>query len=256
VRVLLWVVISVLVTFTVFAIPLVLGGVAFDLTYVPPGDWRSDLAAAVTLGSLVGAVFTHFLLLVPSGCAVFLDHAIRNKRVPLGRALREAWTRFVTNAPRLFVVLLVVSLLYLPWLVLVGGAAFFSYVALAATQQALAVAALIVLVGLPLGFFPLLVTLGLAVPVVILEERSATSALARSWELVRPHLVAFGLLVLGNFALVALLGALLGWLSDLLGAQLLVGIVSPLIDIMLWPALLVAAYHGLMAENAGILGRR
>ena len=33
-------------------------------------------------------------------------------------------------------------------------------------------------------------------------------------------------------------------------------VLSTFIDILLWPSLLVAAYHGLAAENVGVLGRR
>lgn len=249
-RLVLWTAFSILATFLVFSLPLVTSGALFTLTYAGEQTWVSDLLAAVVFGCAFGMLVTHFLFLVPSGCAVFLDHAIRGRRPPLVEAFREAWWRFVSNAPRLLGVLVVVALLYLPYLILVLGAAWFLD---GASRLA---AGLFLLLALPLGFFPILTTLGLAVPVVILEERSAHAALARSWELVRPHLAAFGLLVLGYFLLVAVLGAVMGLLGDATGLRVPFGVASQLIDVLLWPSLLVAAYHGLSAENAGVLGRR
>ncbi len=93
-------------------------------------------------------------------------------------------------------------------------------------------------------------------PVVILEERSAHAALARAWELVRRHLVTFGLLVLGYYVLVAVLGSILGLIGGATGLGAPFGVLSQLIDVLLWPSLLVAAYHGLSAEDAGVLGRK
>jgi hypothetical protein len=252
VRLLLWTLLSALATFVVFSIPIVLGYEAFKLTYDGgAGSWKSDIAAAIVFGSIGAAMIVHFLFLAPSGCAVFLDHALRGKRPPLGAALQEAWRRFLRAAPRLLGVLVVVLLLYLPYAILVFGAAW-----LLAGAGAKAPAVLALLLGLPLGLLPLLVALGPSVPIVILEERSVGSALSRSWELVRPHALSFAALVVCWFFLVAVLGSLFAVLGSATGLPAVFGVLSQLIDVLFWPALLVAAYHGLAAENAGVLGRR
>lgn len=252
VRLLLWVVLSVIATFTLFSIPITLGWEAFKLTYDGgAGNWKSDIAAAIVFGSLFAGMITHFLFLVPSGCAVFLDHAIRGKRVALGAALGEAWRRFLRAAPRLLGVLIVVGLLLLPYAILILGAAW-----LVNGAGATAFALILLVVGLPLGLLPLMTVLGPAVPIVILEERSVGAALSRSWELVRPHALSFAALVVCCFFLVALLGSLFAFLGAATGAPRMFGILAQLVDVLLWPALLVAAYHGLAAENAGVLGRR
>lgn len=247
-RLVLWTGFSILTVFLVFSIPLVLLVALFKLT--PQEGWVADLLAAGVFGCALGMLVTHFLFLVPSGCAVFLDHAIRGRRPPLVDAFGEAWRRFVGNAPRLLGVLVVVALLYLPYLILVLGAAWFIN---GASSPA---AALFLIVMLPVGFFPILTALGLAVPVVILEERSAHAALARSWELVRRHLPAFAALVAGYYVVVAVLGSVLGAVGGVTGLGVPIGVVSQLIDVLLWPSLLVAAYHGLSAENVGVLGRK
>ncbi len=251
-RLVLWTGFSILTVFLIFAIPLVLLVALFKLT--EQTGWVADLLAAGVFGCAVGMLVTHFLFLVPSGCAVFLDHAIRGRRPPLREAFQEAWWRFVSNAPRLLGVLVVVALLYLPYLILVLGAAWFMGGSGSQTGQVAAV--LFLITAVPLGLFPILTALGLAVPVVILEERSAHAALARSWALVRGHLVSFGALVLGYFLLVAVLGAVLGLIGGATGLSVPLGVLSQLIDVLLWPSLLVAAYHGLSAEDAGVLGRK
>lgn len=252
VRLVLWTLLSVVATMLVFTLPIALGLEAFKLTYDGgAGSWRSDIAAAVVLGSIIAALITHFLFIVPSGCAVFLDHALRGERPPLGEALREAWRRFLRAAPRLLGVLIVVGLLYLPYAILVFGAAWLLWGAGAKVASVVAL-----LLGLPLGLLPLLTALGPAVPIVILEERSVGSALSRSWELVRPHALPFAALVVCWFFLVALLGSLFAALGAATGLPTVFGVLSQLIDVLFWPALLVAAYHGLAAENAGVLGRR
>lgn len=245
-----WTAFSVLATFTVFALPIVLSFFAFKLTYEGEPTWLTDLLAATFFASSAGMVLTHFLFLVPSGCAVFLDHAIRGRRPPLGAAFREAWWRFVGSAPRLFGVLVVVALLFLPYAVLVLGAAWVINVGVGPLP-----ATLLALAGLSLGLLPIFTVLGLAVPVVVLEERSAHAALARAWELVRGHLLTFGLLVVAYFVVVAVVGGVLGLLGALTGLQVPLGVLSQLIDVLLWPSLLVAAYHGLSAEQAGVPGR-
>ncbi|MCO5166008.1 MAG: zinc-ribbon domain-containing protein [Planctomycetes bacterium] len=246
-----WTAFSVLATFTVFALPIVLSGLAFQVTYDGQATWLTDLLAAVFVAASVGMLLTHFLFLVPAGCAVFLDHAIRGRRLPLGEAFREAWWRFLASAPRLLGVLVVVALLFLPFAVLVLGAA---WVVNAGAGPLPAL--LLVLGGLSVGLLPIFTVLGLAVPVVVLEERSAHAALARAWELVRGHLASFGLLVVAYFVVVVVLGSVLGAVGAVTGLRVPLGVLSQLIDVLLWPSLLVAAYHGLSAEQAGVLGRK
>lgn len=247
-RLVLWTLFSIAATFTIFSIPLVLLVALFTLT--DRQSMVSQLLAAGVFACAVAMLATHFLFLVPSGSAVFLDHALRGRRPPLRDAFREAWWRFVGNAPRLFGVFVVVALLYLPYLFLVLGAAWFI------NEASSPLALLFLVLALPLGFYPILTALGLAVPVVILEERTAHESLARAWELVRGHLLTFGALVFFYFLLVAVLGLILGLIGSATGLDAVFGMISQMIDVLLWPSLLVAAYHGLAAEHAGVLGRR
>ena len=96
--------------------------------------------------------------------------------------------------------------------------------------------------------------LGLATPIVMLEERGAIQALSRAWSLSRTQLPVVGLILL-EYGLVYLFAALLlAVLGHLIGAPPLIVLLAHILDV-LWPALLVAIYHGLAAEEAEVLGR-
>jgi len=175
---------------------------------------------------------------------VLIDAAIRGRPAPIGAGLRRAWHRVVRNLGALLGVfafyLLLAVLAVVPALPLGAW--------LAERTGAWTAAALPPAVALIVAGVLLIPAVGLAVPVVVLEERGAFDALGRAWRLGR---LRYGTLVVltGVFAC-AYGGALaLGALGP--GVT---GVVSRVLDLVA-PALLVTAYHGVAAEDAGVLGR-
>ncbi len=113
-----------------------------------------------------------------------------------------------------------------------------------------------VLLGIPITG-AILGAFGLSIPAVILEHRSATEAFGRAWTLARLRpwvatvygtvFVMLGMIVtnrLGEFQ------AQLGY------PGLVLSLVIAFVADIAWPAVLVAAYHGLVAEEARLVGRR
>lgn len=248
-KILVWNLASVLATFTVFGIPLALGFYAWRAAQ--DGSALREAAAAVVLASGMAMLIVHYLLVVPSGCATFLDQAIRGASVPFGEAFRIGWRRVLQNAPALVGVALTIFVVLLPFLVAIVGGAWLAY-----DRGAQAVAALILLIAPPLVFFPVVSAFGLAVPVVVLEERSATAALGRAWELVRPQLLVVCGLVVGFFVAQGVLTTTFAALTDALGLPRPLMLFASYLTDLVWPALLVAAYHGLSAEQVGVPGRK
>jgi hypothetical protein len=247
----LWNFVSILATFTVFAVPIALGVYFFrEHEAANSVSAMREIWAGIALGGISGAWVTYYGLLVPAGCSLFVDAAIRGQKPSLGSAFGTATRRLIRNAGSLFLVLLLLILLYLPFSVLLLAGGF--YVDQAAGPLA---AVLLIAVGLLLGFFALMTTLGLAVPVVVLEERSATEALTRAWSLASDRLPEIGLLVLG-FAI-----AYGGWCvvdAQAIGALGRAGAPLVLLTVVVdavWPALLTAIYHGLAADDGAVLGR-
>ena len=96
----------------------------------------------------------------------------------------------------------------------------------------------------------LFAALGLAVPVCLLEEREAIDSLGRAWALSQQRF----------FPLVGLIVTyyVVGWILVAPFLALNWPLEAAVLGQLLWlfqPALLVAAYHGLSAEAAGVLGR-
>lgn len=256
-----WNVVATLLAVAVFALPILISVKAFDEVYEGPGAATSvgpEALAGVALILIVGTFLTQYAVLVPAGCSVFVDMAIRGRRPAFGAAMKEAFGRVLRNAVSLFVVLLVQVLLFVLYLLLVLAAAYW----VRAASEPLAI--LVFLLGAGAGFFALVTGLGLAVPVVMLEERSGTAALGRAWELVSQQPWSVASLILawcvfyGVYSIAVYVAAEAGTAalgSFVAGAAVPVILVNAFVDVA-WPALLVAMYHGLAAEDAGVVGRR
>ena len=247
----IWNLLSAVTTFVVFAIPISLG-VYFFRAHEAARTLSAmrEVWAGLALGGFCGAWVTYYAMLVPAGCSLFVDAAIRGERQPLGAAFAAAFRRLVRNAGTLFVVLLLLVMVYLPFMVLLLATGYYLD-QLAGTV----VAGAVIVLGLAFGFFALLTTLGLAVPVVVLEERSATESLNRSWTLVRERLPEVAALVLG-FAVVYGIWCVVDYgVMRALGQVGLPLVVLTVVVDAVWPALLTATYHGLAADDADVKGR-
>lgn len=248
-RVLAWNLLALVASALLLAVP-VGAAYAFQAEMQAGGaSWRSDAWAAVFLGSALGVYVLYYLVVVPAGCSVLVDQAIRGGGPGFAGALRATVARVTRHAGDLFVIIVCLVVAYAPWFVLVSGGAMLLHGG-GAPDLALALA----LVGLPLGLLPLAVAFGLGAPVVVLEGRPALQALARAWELARPHLPGMVGLVAGYFLLYGVVAAGLAALAQVSGLPLVTAALAHLLD-LLWPALLVAAYHGLAAEHAAVPGR-
>ncbi len=240
----LWSVFAALVGVTVCALPAALGGFAFlehGLT-----RWSGTFGAGVALGALIAFWVGTELLLVPAGSALLVDRALRGRPLPVGEGLFATWHRVIRNAGVLFQVFLVYFLLAL--LLLLPSLPVAAWLLERTDSWATAAAAPAVFLGL--GVVLVLPALGLAVPIVILEERPALQSLQRAWALAQPR---YPTLLALTVAFTALYAAGTGGLA-LLGIDGLLLVVPRLLDLFI-PALLVAAYHGLASEQAGVLGR-
>lgn len=216
---------------------------------------KSQLLAGLVIGGALAALVTYYLLLVPAGCSVFLDAALRGRQLGFGAAFRDAWQRVSRTGPSLVAV----------WLLLILGglAALMPGLALAYGVDAAlgtgpATGVLLVSAGVTVLAF--LGAIGVAVPVVVLEERPALEAIGRAWALARPRLGEVILLVLGYLLLHGAFTTMVWKIQPALadpGDVVIPGLLvvcGHVVD-LIWPALLVTAYHGLAAEEAGVLGR-
>lgn len=210
----------------------------------------AQLGGSLVVGALVLYWVSVNFLLLPAGCALFVDQELRRSPLPFGVAFARTVRRVARNAGALFAVFLVYVLLTL-LLLLPGLVLFFASALSVGPSSPLPIGLLASELGLGLLFVA--AGLGLAVPVVVLEERGAFQALGRAWQLAAPRF--WELCVL--FASYALLYALATALASALARAtlpLLGLLLSGVLDLF-WPALLVTAYHGLAAEDAGVLGR-
>ena len=256
-RMLAWNLAGLVLVVLVFTPLMAIGFAGWDREAPPAAVdlWRAvkaDLFAGLVLGGAGACLATYYGLLVPAGCSVFLDAALRGRQVPFGAAFGQAWRRVTRTGPSLIAVSL---LLILAFSVAVVAILALAYPLREVGQGRLSLA-LVGALGAPatLAFFT---ALGLVVPVVVLEERSALEGLARAWTLARWRLWDVAILVVGYGAAHLVFSLLLWRISPALGGLLLPGLLTLLGHVvdLIWPALLVATYHGLAAEEAGIVGR-
>jgi hypothetical protein len=241
-----WTILAGVSAAVVCALPILLG----MANYVRYGvqAWQGLAGGTIALIGLLVLVVSWAFLLTPAGGAVLVDHSLRDDELPFGEAMGRAAMAVLfrsTSLSAIFAVYLALVTLF----VLPGLAAFYWLFHLTGSEL-LPTIFLAGEVGVGLVF--LVATLGLAVPVCLLEDVSAGPALARSWALSSQGLssmaglsalyVGVGFVAHVPFALAGL--GNLGWMASFtVGALFL-------------PALLVAAYHGLAAEDARILGRQ
>jgi hypothetical protein len=255
-RLVAWNVVAFLVSFTVCAIPGVIGVMVLAASGYAWGDDLDtagrQLGAFLALGSVVMGVVLKEFILLPAGCAIFVDQAIRSRDLGFGEAFALAFRRVIRSAGTLFLVFLVYALLAMLLLLPASLLLVYGSQVLGNPDQTLLPLAgfTLILCG---GLLLLVVGLGLAVPAVVLEQRSAFEALGRAWELSQQHLWSWA----GMVIVYALLYAICSVAFQALGQVTipLVSLVLSMLPDLFWPALLVAAYHGLVAEHAGTLGR-
>ncbi len=256
-RVIVWSLLASLVSFVVCGIPALLGWMTYH-------DAGGDTLVGMLGGSLyAGSIATLWVLveflLLPAGCAVLIDDAIRKRTDSFYDAFQRAFRRVIRNAGALGLVFVIYTLLTL-LLALLAAVVF--YVLAQATGLRIdstgtphgplvALAAFPLILGVGLTF--LAASLGLAVPVVILEQRPAFDALGRAWELSQQRFAqVVGIVVV--FAIGYAIAAMIAfWIGSVTFAA--IGILLSRVLDLFWPALLVATYHGLSAEYCGVLGR-
>lgn len=243
-----WAVVALLTSLTVFLLPAFLGVLGFRA-------WgesvQGQLAALIALLSFGGFAVTYYLVLMPAGCILFVDDRLRGRHPPAREAFEHAARRVLQCLGALLQVcgfyLLLACLLGLPALVVAY------WLALATGRPELP--ALLLFLWAVLSLVAVVSAFGLAVPVVVLEGRSAFEALGRSWELSAQRLPAIVAMLVGFSVFVGVCAAVAGAIGAAIGIPLLSWALGTIVDLM-WPALLVTAYHGLAAEDAGLLGRR
>jgi hypothetical protein len=238
-----------------------LGLVLVATRFVPAGAAASprppaELATVIALMTVAALVVSLFeVVLIPAADVVIFDRVLRDygpsaEGLPptfgamLGSAAHRAWEHkgalvvaYLLILAAMFGSVLVLLPFVLAWY-LTGEplAVFFGIVV------ALPVA------GATLGSF------GLSIPATILEHRSAPQAFGRAWNLARLRpwaSTAFGIVFV-------VLGVLVSYRNEQLEMRwgLLPALAVTFFADMAWPALLVAAYHGLVAEEAKLVGRR
>jgi hypothetical protein len=242
--------------------------VVVELVSVDPQtllDKPEDYAkvAAIALAFAVPLLLLGFfdIVLIPAADIVILDGALRKKGRPFFEDLRAALARAFTRKGTLLLTFAMIVgtcspalLLLLPFLLIsqiTGG-----NVEVVAAGKLLAIPVL----GTCLGAF------GLAIPAVILEHRSAAQAIGRAWSLSRLQLRTTA--TIGTvFVIVALvMTAQEVWIGGSAAPGsfprehpvlvCLAVIAAAFVADVAWPAILVAAYHGLVAEEARLVGRR
>lgn len=240
--ILIWAVSAMLLSGLVWALPAVAGAAIAARSGLATVAGAAGLGLAIV--SAAGFLVLSELLLIPAGTSVLVDDALRDRVTTTGASLQRTWGRVVRNLPGLATVFAV----YLLLAVLVVLPALPVGAWLGERTASWTFAAIPPVVALLLGGLLLIPALGLAVPVVVLEERPALEALGRSWRLARlryPTLLG----LTGAFALGYAIALGLG-----IWGPAATGVISRVLD-LLAPALLVTAYHGLAAEDAGVLGR-
>ncbi len=213
----------------------------------------SDVLHAVTVAALACAtiVISFFdAVFIPAADVVLLDRSIRRQAPDgnvIGAAFGRAWARKGTLALAFVYLALAVlgALVFTLPFILAGYLMGDLEIAWAGLAVAIPAA------GTALGAF------GLAIPVVILEHRTASQAFGRAWNLaqLRPTAAAF----FGTA--IVLVGVVLTWGLMSLPHEwgnwvVLAEVAATFLANMAWPAILVAAYHGLVAEEARVVGRR
>lgn len=240
-RLLAWTAVSVVSAGVVCALPIGLGYANWQLH----GEaWQGLLGGSIAvIGIVVYYVLSNFLL-APAGCVILCDQAIREERATFSEAIGRAVAGVAVNAGSLCALFLVYTFLLL--LFLFPGLLLAYWL-----HQISPPAAALALVGFALlGSVFILVTSMLALPALLFEEEGASSALVRSWQLSTQ-----GIGALVGLALTFLF--LQGTISlpfQALGLGALGVLVHAALGLFL-PALMVAAYHGLAAEDARLLGR-
>lgn len=256
-RVLLWGLIAFLVSVVVCGIPWLLGWWTYQSAGVE--TLLGKVGGCLVLGSVAVFWILNEFLLFPAGCAVLIDDAIRKRTDSFYDAFLRAFRRVIRNAGQLSLVFGIYSLLTL-LLVLLALVIFYvlaQITGLRVDEVGAIQGSLLPLFVFPtilgIGFVLLAAAFGMAVPIIILEQRTAFQALGRAWELSQQRfLQVCGVLVVFaiGYAAAAATATLIGYLTFAVLGVLL----SRLLDLF-WPALLVATYHGLSAEYCGVLGR-
>ena len=208
-------------------------------------DYEGSVALLAMLLWWVGSGF----VLAPAGGVVLVDQELRDEEPGWSEALGRAVVAVLNQAGSLVVIftiyLALVTLIVLPGLV--GCYAVFKA---SGDNRLLAAVFLAGEVGIGLTF--LIATLGLAIPICLLEEAGPGESLGRSWQLSTLGLGSMaglaGVYVSASLLFTIALEAIgLGWLFE---------VCASFVFSLFLPALLVAAYQGLAAEDAEVLGRR
>jgi len=213
----------------------------------------AELIVFLSAYALTGIIISFFeVVLIPAADITLFDAALRDAAPrPYFESLRQAvkratdrWRSLTATYLLLLAAAIGSLLIILPFLLVYQ---------IVPSQEVIAAGILfsIPAVGLVVGGF------GLAVPAVLLEHRSAGAAFGRAWTLARPRLLvawAFGT----AFVLVGLIVSyrLVQFEKALGSIGLPAALAVAFVADIAWPALLVAAYHGLVAEEARLVGRR
>lgn len=240
-RLLAWTAVSVVTAGVLCALPVLLG----IANYHRYGDeWQGLLGGVIALiGIVVYYVLSNFLL-APAGCVILCDQAIRDERATFSEAIGRAVAGVAVNAGSLCALFLVYTFLLLLFLFPGLLVAYWLF-------EVSPPAAALALIGFALlGSVFILVTSMLALPALLLEEEGASSALVRSWQLSTQGIGALIGLALTFLFVQGTISAPF----QLVGLGGLGALVHAALGLFL-PALMVAAYHGLAAEDARLLGR-
>lgn len=218
------------------------------------------VVAGVLAGLILAIMGLFGAVLVPSSDVYILDGLLRRTNDTFGGALRGAAGRTLARTKALLgtylcllLVFVAAGLVCLPFLLL-------AYLTGVRELNVAGWIAAVLAIGGAFGVF------GLALPAVVLEHRSATEAIERAWGLARLHpwtsavlgaavVVGGGLVALGFLVVAVAIQRAAGDDQTLrfVGSALM-GVPSLFLDVV-WSSLLVTAYHGLVAEESGIVGR-
>lgn len=240
-RLVAWALISVISAAVVCALPIGLGLANYRLH----GDaWQGLLGGVIAvIGFVVYYVLSNFLLM-PAGCVILCDQAIHEERATFSEALGRAVAGVAVHAGSLCALFLVYTFLLLLFLFPGLLLAFWLF-------QISPVAAALALIGFALlGSVFILVTSMLALPALLLEEEGTSSAMVRSWQLSTQGLGALVGIALTFLFVQASISAPF----QAMGVAWIGVMVHAALGLFL-PALMVAAYHGLAAEDARLVGR-
>jgi hypothetical protein len=216
----------------------------------------AELVLFFAIYALAGLIITLFeVVLIPAADIAVLDRTLREWRdttdvapqsagESIRAAVRRAWERkgtLILTFLLLLAALIGSFLVLLPFILLYQLSENGEFIAAGLCFSMPAA-------GAVLGAF------GLAIPVVVLEHRSAPQAFGRAWNLarLRPFAAAAfgtGFVVVGALLYYRLLQFQQAW-------GLIPALLVAFVGDIAWPAILVAAYHGLVAEEARLVGRR